>query len=168
MHFILRLECRMNNTAEKTIPKDNFVHAQLVCDCAIWSVSTAYSQMCNSQTKQETNYCLFQPNGQVSIDVNVFNVYFLWALKKKADFMFVQYLFHRMWWKIDWYPLLKSIVLKNVGNSFCFPLPFPFKWYNCIPEVALFSGCYWSPCFLTQIPCWPNLPPSQGHANVQT
>lgn len=113
---------------------------------------------------------LFQPNGHVSMDMNVFNVYFIWALekKKKTDFIFVLYLFHRMWWKIDWYPLLKSIVLINIGNSFHSPLSSPFKCCDCIPEVALFSGCYWSPCFLTQIPCCPNLPPSQGRANVHT
>lgn len=73
--------------------------------------------------------------------------------------------FHITWWKIDWYPLLKAIVLINIGNSFRFPLSFPFKWCDCIPEVALFSRCYWSPCFLTQMPRCPNLPAFQGHAN---
>lgn len=82
--------------------------------------------------------------------------------------MFVLYLFHQMCWKIDCYPLLKSTVLINIGNSFCIPLSFPFKWSNCIPEVALFSGCYWSPCFLTQISHYPYLPPSQEHTRVHT
>lgn len=44
--------CRMSNGSEKNKQsKDNFVHAQY--ECVFWSVSTAYSQLCNSQTKQE-------------------------------------------------------------------------------------------------------------------
>lgn len=55
------------------------------------------------------------------MDINVFNVYFIWALENKTDIIFVLYPFRRMWWEIDWYPLLKSIVLINIGNSFFFP-----------------------------------------------
>ncbi len=120
--------------------------------CAFFDQSALPTLNCAiaKQNKKEKKYSLFQPNGQVSVDINVFNVYFLWALKKKNHVCAVS--FHRMWWKIDWYPQLKSIVLINIGNSFRFTRSSHFKWCDCIPEVALFSGCYWSPCFLTQMP----------------
>lgn len=95
-------------------------------------------------------------------------IFFLSETPPHTFQMFVLYLFHQMCWKIDCYPLLKSTVLINIGNSFCIPLSLPFKWSNCIPEVALFSGCYWSPCFLTQISHYPYLPPSQEHTRVHT
>lgn len=49
-YVLLKLACRMSDTVHVSIimPKDNFVHAQLVCDGAAWSVSTAYSQMCKT------------------------------------------------------------------------------------------------------------------------
>lgn len=69
----------------------------------------------------------FQPNGQVSVDIHVFNVYFPWALKKKKISCLCCIFFTECGEKY-WDPLLKSIVLINIGNSFLFPLYSPLKW----------------------------------------